>query len=143
MGIIKSLYGKKIFLDTAPLIYYIEDSNVHVQKLTELFDVKSRCRFVTSVITLTEVLVMPLRLQNTVLARQYENILTDTGNVDIYEINLQIAKQTAQLRATYNVKTPDALQLATAQYCSADYFLTNDLKLKAVNILNVITLDEL
>jgi len=57
MGLIKSLYGKKIFLDTAPLIYYIEESHACVQKLNELFDAKNCCRFVTSVITLTEVLV--------------------------------------------------------------------------------------
>ena len=142
MGVIKSLYGKKIFLDTAPLIYYIEENNAYVLKLHELFDVKNRCRFVTSVITLAEVLVMPLRVGNAVLAKQYENILTQASNVDIFEVNVQIAKETALLRARYSIKTPDAIQLATAQYCSADYFLTNDLKLRYVN-MNVITLDEL
>ena len=143
MGLIKYLYGKKIFLDTAPLIYYIEENNAYVQKLNELFEVKNRCRFVTSVITLTEVLVMPLRERNTELAKQYENILTHAENFDIYEINVQIAKETAQLRAKHKIKTPDAIQLATAQYCSADYFLTNDLKLKSVSQLNIITLNDL
>ena len=142
MGVIKSLYGKKIFLDTAPLIYYIEDDSVYMLKLNELFEVKNRCRFVTSVITLAEVLVMPLRVGNTGLAKQYETILTQASNVDIFEINVQIAKETAQLRAKYSIKTPDAIQLATAQYCSADYFLTNDLNLKSIN-MNIITLDDL
>ena len=142
MGLIKSLYGKKIFLDTAPLIYYIEGNNAYVLKLNELFEVKNGCRFVTSVITLAEVLVMPLRKGMTGLAKQYENILTQASNVDIYEVNIHIAKETAQLRAIYKIKTPDAIQLATAQFCSADYFLTNDLNLTSVN-MNIITLDDL
>ena len=142
MGLIKSLYGKKIFLDTSPLINYIEGNNAYVFKLNELFEVKNGCRFVTSVITLAEVLVMPLRKGMTGLAKQYENILTQASNVDIYEINIHIAKETAQLRAKYKIKTPDAIQLATAQYCSVDYFLTNDLKLTSVNT-NIITLDYL
>ena len=143
MGLIKSLHGKKIFLDTAPLIYYIEDNNIYVQKLNELFEVKNRCRFVTSVITLSEVLVMPLKERKPELVKQYENILTNAENIDIYEINIQIAKESAQLRAKYQIKTPDAIQLATAQYCAVDYFLTNDLKLKSINKLQVITLNDL
>ena len=143
MGLIRSLYGKRIFLDTAPLIYYIEDNNIYVQKLNELFEVKNRCRFVTSVITLSEVLVMPLKERKPELVKQYENILTNAENIDIYEINIQIAKESAQLRAKYQIKTPDAIQLATAQYCAVDYFLTNDLKLKSINKLQVITLNDL
>ena len=115
MGLIESLYGKKIFLDTAPLIYYIEENNAYVHKLNELFEVKNCCRFVTSVITLAEVLVMPFKVGNTGLAKQYENILTQASNVDVFEINVQIAKETAYLRAKYKIKTPDAIQLATSQ----------------------------
>ena len=143
MEIIKSIYGRKIFLDTAPLIYYIEGNNVYVQKLNELFSVQNHCRFITSVITLSEVLVMPLREGNTRLAKQYESILTQAENIDIYEINIHIAKESARLRAKYTLKTPDAIQLATAQYCSVDYFLTHDLRLKSVSGLNILTLSDL
>ena len=59
---------------------------------------------------------MPLREGNIILAKQYENILTQAENIDIYEINIQIAKESARLRAKYTIKTPDAIQLATAQY---------------------------
>jgi len=143
MGIIRLLYGKKIFIDTAPLIYFIEENNDYVQKLNDLFCNKNDCQFITSVITLSEVLAMPLREKNTKLAKQYEDILTQTDNFQIYEINRQIAKETALLRAKYAIKTPDAIQLATAKYYLADYFLTNDFKLKIDNCFNVITLDDL
>jgi len=143
VGVIKSIYGKKIFLDTAPLIHYIEGNNIYVQKLNELFSIQSHCQFITSVITLSEVLVMPLREGNTKLAKQYENILTSAENIDIYEINIQIAKESAQLRAKYTIKTPDTIQLATAQYYSVDYFLANDLRLKSINKLNILILNDL
>ena len=143
MGIISSLYGKKIFIDTAPLIYFIEDNSEYTQKLDELFCSKNNCQFITSVITLSEVLVMPLREGNIRLAKQYENILTQTNNFQIYEINQPIAKETAVLRAKHLIKTPDAIQLATAKYYSADYFLTNDFKFKIDNDLNVILLADL
>ena len=125
------------------MIYYIEDGNAYVLPLSELFDGKNRCRFAASVITLSEVLVMPLREGKTELAAQYENILTHTSNIDFYEINVAIAKESARLRAKYTLKTPDAIQLATARYSCADYFLTNDYKLKVVKDMRIVTLDEL
>jgi len=38
---------------------------------------------------------------------------------------------------------PDSIQLATAVYYSADYFLTNDIRLKSVNEIEILVLDEL
>ena len=143
MGLIKSMYGKKVFLDTTPLIHYIEGNNIYVEMLSELFSAHSRCQFITSVITLLEVLVVPLREGNTKLAKQYESILTFAENINIYEINIQIAKESARLRAQYKIKTPDAIQLATANYCLVDYFLTNDLRLKSIKELNILTLNDL
>lgn len=51
-----------------------------------------------------------------------------------------MAETAAQLRAKYGLKTPDALQIATALEHHADYFLTNDHRLNSVTEINVITL---
>jgi predicted nucleic acid-binding protein len=40
------------------------------------------------------------------------------------------------------LKTPDAIQLAAALITSADYFLTNDIRLKVVNEIKVLVLEE-
>jgi hypothetical protein len=40
MGLIKDLIGKKIFLDTAPLIYYIEEHSYFAPLLNELILLK-------------------------------------------------------------------------------------------------------
>ena len=140
---IKELYGKKIFLDTAPLIYFIEEEDRFLLLLNDLFLPSNNCRFVTSTITLSEVLVMPLREGKTLLAKQYKEILTLSDNIDIFDINVSIAEEAAKIRAEYSIKTPDAIQLATAKYHFVDYFLTNDLHLKTFKDLNIITLSEL
>jgi predicted nucleic acid-binding protein len=143
MGLIRELYGKKIFLDTAPLIYFIEEEDYFLSLLNDLFSPSNKCRFVTSVITLSEVLVMPLRGGKTQLAEQYKEILTMSENIDIIDINIEIAKETAKIRADYSIKTPDAIQLATAKYSFVDYFLTNDIRLKIFKDLNIMTLSDL
>ena len=143
MGLIKELYGKKIFLDTAPLIYFMEEEDGFLPLLSDLFSPLNNCRFITSVITLSEVLVMPLREGKTELVEQYKEILTLSKNFDIFDINVSIAEETAKIRASYSMKTPDAIQLATAKYCFADYFLTNDQRLKIFKDLNIITLADL
>ena len=143
MGLIKELYGKKIFLDTAPLIYFIEEEENFSSLLNNLFSPSNNCRFVTSAITLPEVLVMPLRKGKTELAKRYKEIITLSENVDIFDINVSIAEETAKIRAGYSIKTPDAIQLATAKYCFVDYFLTNDYRLKSFKDLSVITLSDL
>ena len=113
MGLIKQLYGKKIFLNTAPLIYFMEEGSRFLPLLNDLFSV-SNCKFVTSVITLSEVLVMPLREGKIQLAEQYKEILTMSENIYILDINTDIATEAAKIRADYSIKTPDAIQLAAA-----------------------------
>ncbi len=77
------------------------------------------------------------------LVEQYQNILCNSPSIDIFDLNVEIAKQAASYRAKYGMKTPDSIQVATAVYASADYFLTNDIQLKAVKEIEVLVLDEL
>jgi len=139
----KTLYDKTIFLDTAPLIYFMEEKGSFVPVLNDLFLPSNKCRFITSVITLSEVLVMPLREGKMHLAEQYIEILTMSENINIFDVNIEIARETAKIRADYAIKTPDAIQLATAKYGSVNYFLTNDSRLKTFKELNIITLSDL
>ena len=143
MGLIKQLCGKKVFLDTAPLIYFMETESTFLPVLEELFSPLHNCKFVTSVITLSEVLVMPFRVGKLQLVEQYMEILTMSENIEIFDINIEIAKESAKIRADYSIKTPDAIQLATAKYSVVDYFLTNDFPLKSFKDLNVIKLADL
>ena len=142
---LKLFSNQTIFIDTSPLIYYIEENPQYVSLLRRLFLAyeEYRCFFLTSVITLMEVLVLPLRCKRNELAQRYETILADSGAIKLVAIDDEIAKVAARLRAEYSLKTPDAIQLATAVVYSADTFLTNDKHLKTVKEVNVLTLDEM
>lgn len=140
--VIQQLLGKTIFLDTAPLIYFIEGHTEFQPFLKELFlsvD-NDKLRFISSMITVLEVLVKPLKEDRIDLVNQYTEILTNSKGIEIYDINIGVAKEAAVLRAKYNLRTPDALQLATAMVFGAEAFLTNDLRLKSVSEIEILPL---
>ena len=143
--VIQDFAGKTVFLDTAPLIYFIEHHSIYKPLLAPLFTLNDQAgfSFVTSAITLLEVLVKPLREGKMAVAKQYRDILTSAPGIEILDVNTAVAETAARLRATYNLKTPDSIQAATALEAKADYFLTNDTKLKVIAELVVITVDEL
>jgi predicted nucleic acid-binding protein len=137
--------NQTIFIDTAPLIYYIEENPRYLKFLQPFFAANEKYGyfFLSSVITLMEVLVLPLRHKKNELAQRYETVLTSSNAIKLVAIDEEIAKISARLRAEYSFKTPDAVQLATAIMHSADTFLTNDKQLKVVKEVNVVTLDEI
>jgi predicted nucleic acid-binding protein len=63
--------------------------------------------------------------------------------LSLQNIDLNIAETAAQLRAQYNLKTPDAFQLATAIEGKCTAFLTNDRALQKVLAIRVIVLEDM
>ncbi|MFN6218716.1 MAG: type II toxin-antitoxin system VapC family toxin, partial [Aphanizomenon sp.] len=113
---LNELQGKIIGLDTAPLIYFIEENPSYLEVTDAFFTAMYRGEFsvVTSVLTISEVLVYPLRAGNTILAQQYRDILFNSQGLITIEVLPDIAENAAKLRADYNLRTPDAIQMATA-----------------------------
>jgi len=145
MGLIKNLDNKTVFLDTSPLIYYIEENKNYIKVLDKLFtaNAQNMFQFSTSVLTLMEILVQPIRTNSSELVKEYENILCNSKTIDVYDFNIEIAKIAAKIRAQYSFKTPDSIQLATAISSNSDYFLTNDKQLKSFKEVEIIILDEI
>jgi len=83
MGWLTPLYGKTIALDTAPLIYFIEEHSVFYPRVEQFFLAMRRGDFevVTSVLTLTEALVHPIRHNKPKLAETYRDILLHTNHL--------------------------------------------------------------
>jgi predicted nucleic acid-binding protein len=131
--------------DTAPIIYFVEANPNYDARVTAIFErVESGIiTGITSVISLCEVLVHPIRNQNANLQKRYREILQNSPNFYTKQINSSIAGTAAELRAKYNLRTPDALQIATASENNCDAFLCNDKNLKRVAELKFLILDEL
>ena len=136
---------KATFLEDGYLLYYIEENHKYLQFLEKLFSENSKEKFLfqTSVITLIEVLIYPMRQKEYQLVKKYQNILCNSPTIDIFEINAEIAINAAQYRARYGLKTPDSIQVATAVNANADFFLTNDIKLKSIKEIEILILDEI
>lgn len=134
-----------IAFDTAPIIYFVEANPNYDLLITEFFQRVDDAKIIglTSVISLCEVLVHPIRNQNTALKRRYLDILQNSPNFFTKYINSSVAERAAELRAKYNLRTPDALQIATALENNCDAFLCNDNGLKRVAELQILILDDL
>lgn len=119
------LQGQIIGLDTAPLIYFIEENPNYLDVTDAFFEAMFRSEFgvITSVLTITEVLVYPLRQGNTALAQQYREILFNSQGLTAIEVFPDIAENAAQLRADYNLRTPDAKQKSYCYSCRCIIFL--------------------
>jgi|SRR5579859_5029823 len=121
---LKRLSGQIVGLDTAPLIYFIERHSLFYPLVEAFFAAVEggEVEVVTSTLTLTEVLVHPYRRGNQALVREYSEILLNARNVRTFPVSQEIASEAARLRAMHGLRTPDAIQLATAQESHAAAF---------------------
>ena len=134
-----------IFIDTAPIIYYIE---AHPQfgplakEVVGAFQAGNLNAY-TSVITLVEVLPKPVERGDEKLARRFAEFLKHGRNLTMVEISEATAETAGKLRGRYSfLQTVDAIQLAAALDVEAGAFLTNDAKLQQFNELKVIILKD-
>jgi len=136
--------NSKIFFDTAPFIYWLEQHPALCGKVRQFMAdaAASSCDFATSVVSLAEFGVHPERNGRPDLIQDFEDALSDFS-FDFLEINLPIARRAYRLRAKYTfLKGMDAFQLAAALHAGCQYFLTNDRPLTAVGEINVIILED-
>ena len=133
-----------IALDTSLFIYHIEDHPRYAPLTEIIFSAleKGAINGVTSYLTLMEILVKPKADGLLQAARDYEYYLTTFPNITFYEMGLDVAKKASDLRATEQMKTPDAIQLATALLFGATAFLTNDKIFERVRGIDVLILDK-
>lgn len=136
---------RKIYIDTALFIYFVENHPVYAQKTHDLFSLTQQLRIEnnTSTLTLTEVLVKPLQLNDLLVVNAYKTLLYETNIVQVHSITSDIAATAADIRVRYTIKTPDALHIATAINTQCDVFVTNDYQLMRINELRVVVLDEI
>ena len=119
---------RRIALDTSIFIYQLE-ANVRYLALTDsIFSWVERPghEAVTSTITMTELLVQPYREHNEGRVDEFYGLLSTYPNLEWIAPNLEIADVTARIRAIHRLRTPDALQAATALNARATAFITND-----------------
>lgn len=145
MGLMDRIGEGIIAFDTNCLIYYIERHGQFSPIVKPLFQaIEGGTLFgVTSTVTLTEVLTLPLKKGLSELVNHYYDILTDSENIEMIPVDEGIAKHAAELRARYEgLRTPDAFQIATGMFRSARAFICNDTRLKSIEEIPVVILKD-
>jgi predicted nucleic acid-binding protein len=136
----------RLGLDTSPVIYFIEANPKYDAVVTEVFQriTGGAPEGFSSVISLAEVLVLPLRQGDQKLVKDFTDLLSHSRHFTLSSITPTIAVSAADLRARYtSLRTPDALQIAAALDSKCQAFLTNDVKLRQVKELPILILDDL
>ena len=133
---------KKVFFDTAPFIYYLEDDGDFYAKAEKLFTESRNADFVTSTVTVGEYLTGAFKNEDEQNASDFKDIITNY-DFEVIPISWDIAEEAARIRAKYKgFKMMDSLQLATAKLSGCDAFISNDLQLKQYSDVNVLIVDE-
>jgi predicted nucleic acid-binding protein len=119
---------RRIALDTSVFIYQLEANAKYLSLTDAVFAWVERTghEAVTSTITMTELLVPSYRDNNEHRVDEFYGLLSTYPNLRWMAPDLEAADMAARLRATYKLRTPDALQAATAILAEATGFITND-----------------
>ena len=92
---------------------------------------------------MTEILTRPYADKSKRWVNEYYGLLSRYPNLEWIAPNLEIADLAAQFRARYRLRTPDALQAATAVRSGVLGFISNDKVFRRVEGLETLLLDEL
>lgn len=132
-------------LDTSVFIYHFEKNQKFNSTAMEILDSieVGNNKAITSVITLIEVIVKPLALNRIDIARKYEILIKNFPNLHIVDLDHESAHKAALLRAQYQIKPADALQIAACMQNGAEIFITNDQRLEKLrSLMDILILSE-
>jgi predicted nucleic acid-binding protein len=121
-------------VDTAPFIYLWERHPRYFDLSEALFNYlkQPQVEGITSIITLIETCVYPQRQGRQDLVEAYERALLHSRQVKMLPVDTALARRAVDLRARYNIRVPDALQIAAAMEAGATVLVTNDQALAKV-----------
>lgn len=131
-------------IDTSIFIYQVEAVPRFVEAATTALVELERGGFagVTSMITLMELAVQPLRMGRPDIADEYQSLLENFPNLTLAELDRDTMRAAAQLRAIHRLRPADALQAAACIHHGTTAFLTNDRGLRRVTDFEVLTLED-
>lgn len=135
----------RVGLDTSVFIYQLEANPRYLPLTDHIFSWLERpaSKAVTSTITMAELLVQPYRHSDEQRLDEIYGLLTTYPNLEWGGLSLPIADSAARLRALHRLRTPDAIQAATAIHAGATAFITNDAVFQRVPELETLILDRI
>jgi predicted nucleic acid-binding protein len=145
MGSIAALEGKRVYLDANIVIYILERPAGVERELASLIDAITRDAMtcITAELTITEVLAGAAKSQNPMAVATCIDFFENGDVVTLRETSREAFYKAGLLRAAHDLKTPDALHVASALDANCAFFLTNDRRLRAPDGLAIMQLREI
>jgi predicted nucleic acid-binding protein len=130
--------------DASAFIYFLEGTSAYTDLIVPVFDAveSGSLQAVTSAITIMELTVKPLRIGRPDIADEYRQFLDDFPHLSIIELSRDVIDRGTELRASHGLRVADALQIAACLTSGATAFVTNDLRLRRIQELEIIMLND-
>jgi predicted nucleic acid-binding protein len=135
----------RIAIDTSVFIFQLEENAKYVGLANQVFRWlnTAKASAVTSTVTMLEVLVHPYREEDQDGVDAFYALLSTSPNLSWVPASLDVTDQAARLRAEHKLKTPDAIQAATALLSQATGLISNGPAFARVKQLDVLIFDDL
>jgi len=131
----------KVYVDANAIIRVMEHSDEASNAVADAFEraIARELRLVTSELTLSEVLVVPIRMGDEFLAAAYRELLHDAELLDLKPITKDILIGAAHIRARRTMHLPDAIHVSTAEAERCSLMLSFDRRLQGSGSFDVIS----
>jgi predicted nucleic acid-binding protein len=135
----------RLFLDTSPVIYFVETNPTYVDRVDEIFARIDRLEVeaIASIVTLAECLVHPYAANDMNLADDYMRCLVGGRNTKLHPLQVSTALFAAEIRARNRLSLTDAFQAAATTESGCQAILTNDRVFNRIPGMRVLVLDDL
>ena len=133
-----------VYFDASPIIFSVEKIEPYVSILKPIWRSAQvgNLSLIGSELLLLETLVKPIQKKDTALEESFRDLLQRSREFRLLPINTSVIEMAARLRATVNLKTPDAIHAATALIAGCALFITHDPIFRRVSELNVSVLSD-
>ena len=126
------------------MIYHLEDTLPYSELTHIVFDFveAGNLKGHTSVLSLLELNVKPYQINRPDRAVTHIALLKNLPNFSTHPLTSEMADMAARMRAKYQLKTPDAIHVASALGSQCDTMIGNDQNFKKVKEIHYIHLDQ-
>lgn len=117
----------RYYLDSAPIIYLVEQVQPYAPAVRRKLSAQG-LNLVTSELTRLECRIKPIRNGDAALLQDFDDYFANSI-AEIIPLTRDVIDRATEIRAQFNFKTPDSIQLAAAVVANSAVFLTNDHRL--------------
>jgi predicted nucleic acid-binding protein len=138
-------HHRRIAIDANVFVYLFEGSGTLSKVAAAVLDAVSSGRVtgVATTITLTEVVVGPVRAGEDTMAERYLDAIRSIEHLHVVPVTAEIAADAGFVRGRSGLTLADAIHVATARTAGASVLVTNDRRLRSMPQLDVVQLSDL